>query len=150
MTGIQQAVSLQKATGLFADRSRPFLLPQAVSLQKATGLFADRSRPRNDVMWFGFAMIHHSDRRCKYCCLEYRNEKGCISGLFHEIQPFVIYLYCSMISRTFATFSSRSSLVVASQRNRRYGSVFEGLMLNHQSGNSTLYPSKSIEAVAFS
>ena len=30
-------------------RFGPFLLPQAASLQKATGLFADRSRPRNDV-----------------------------------------------------------------------------------------------------
>ena len=39
---------------------------------------------------------------------------------------------------------------MASQINLRYGSVFEGLILNHQSGNSTLYPSKSIYAEGFS
>lgn len=32
-----------------ATSQLPFLLPQAASLQKATGLFANRSRPRNDV-----------------------------------------------------------------------------------------------------
>ena len=54
------------------------------------------------------------------------------------------YANCAMISRTLATFSSRSSFDVASQRKRRYGSVFDGRILNHQSGNSTRYPSKSI------
>ena len=35
-------------------------------------------------------------------------------------------------------FSSRRASDVASQMNLRYGSVLEGRMLNHQSGNSTL------------
>ena len=52
----------------------------------------------------------------------------------------IIYLApnCSVrIFLTIATFSSSNSFEVASQRNLRYGSVFEGRMLNHQSGNST-------------
>lgn len=53
-------------------------------------------------------------------------------------------------SFTFATFWARRSAPFASARNLRYGSVFEGLILNHHSGNSTLYPSKSKLATALS
>lgn len=95
------------------------------------------------VRVLGQICSHDSKKRL---CTTNNQSVGTSSGenLYRRYNQAKSYANCAMISRTLATFSSRSSFDVASQRKRRYGSVFDGRILNHQSGNSTRYPSKSI------
>ena len=47
------------------------------------------------------------------------------------------YSNCPMISLILSSFCLSICSVLASAKRRRYGSVFDGRMLNHQSANST-------------